>query len=85
MVNLSSDFVKYAFGVSRIGVGVNKKKECKAEVWVKDEGKGIHLGSLQWIFNKFYQARNQSIIKPKGTGLGLSISERIVAMDGGEI
>ena len=37
------------------------------------------------IFDKFFQARDQTRKKPKGTGLGLSITKRIVNMHEGEI
>ncbi len=29
------------------------------------------------IFDKFYQSRNQNILKPTGSGLGLAISKKL--------
>ena len=37
------------------------------------------------IFDKFYQSKNQNIIKPTGSGLGLAISKRIVEAHNGNI
>jgi len=37
------------------------------------------------IFDKFYQSKNQNILKPTGSGLGLAISKKIVQAHGGSI
>ena len=37
------------------------------------------------IFNKFYQAKNQTILKPIGSGLGLAISKQIIESHKGKI
>jgi Na+/proline symporter/signal transduction histidine kinase len=55
------------------------------EITVKDNGRGIHKEDLEFVFDKFFQARNQMIKKPQGTGLGLAICKRIVEMHGGHI
>ncbi|MEO1255771.1 MAG: ATP-binding protein, partial [Bacteroidota bacterium] len=37
------------------------------------------------IFEKFFQARDQTRKKPKGTGLGLSITKKIIELHDGSI
>ena len=37
------------------------------------------------IIDKFYQSKNQNIIKPIGSGLGLAISKRLVEAHSGNI
>ncbi|MCD1117666.1 ATP-binding protein [Chryseobacterium turcicum] len=48
-------------------------------------GKNIPEEDLEVIFDKFYQSKNQNIIKPIGSGLGLAISKRIVEAHNGTI
>ena len=55
------------------------------EVSIVDNGKGIKEENLGLIFDKFFQARDQTRKKPKGTGLGLSITKKIVELHGGSI
>ena len=54
-------------------------------VCVNDNGKGVPEEDLEYIFNRFYQSRNQNTIKPEGSGLGLAICKRIVEKHGGKI
>ena len=59
--------------------------ENKIKVYVEDNGKGIEKDDLNLIFNKFYQAKNQTILKPIGSGLGLAISKQIIESHKGKI
>jgi signal transduction histidine kinase len=52
---------------------------------VMDTGAGISPEQLPHIFQKFYQADNQSKAGAKGTGLGLAIAKEIVEAHGGSI
>jgi signal transduction histidine kinase len=52
---------------------------------IKDQGKGIPTESLELIFDKFYQAPNQTLKKPEGSGLGLAISKKIIELHNGTI
>lgn len=52
---------------------------------VKDNGKGIPQEDLVFVFDKFYQSKNQNTIKPQGSGLGLAISKQIVLQHKGKI
>lgn len=52
---------------------------------VQDNGAGIDKNFQRLIFDKFFQAEDQTIKKPKGSGLGLAISKKIIALHQGEI
>ena len=84
-INLLSNSVKYS-------KEEDPKIEVKAElvdaklnVSIIDNGKGIKEENLDNIFDKFFQARDQTRKKPKGTGLGLSITKKIVELHNGSI
>jgi signal transduction histidine kinase len=52
---------------------------------VCDDGKGIPEEEVPYIFDKFFQAKNQTSKKPLGSGLGLAISKKIVEYHQGKI
>lgn len=54
-------------------------------VTVEDNGKGIPDEDINYIFEKFYQSKNQNTIKPQGSGLGLAISKQIIEKHKGQI
>jgi len=58
-------------------------EEC--QVWVEDNGPGVAEGLEELIFDKFFQAKNQTLRKPEGSGLGLAISRKIAELHGGKI
>ena len=62
-------------------------EELKTEisVIVKDNGRGIPDEDKAYIFDKFYQSKNQNIKKPQGSGLGLAICKKIVESHAGTI
>ena len=55
------------------------------EVTVKDNGKGVPEQDIPFIFDKFYQSKNQNTLKPEGSGLGLAISKSIINNHNGSI
>lgn len=65
-------------GMIRVG---SRVRDDNVEVWVEDNGGGIHPEHLSKIFNPFYTTKEVG----KGTGLGLAISHRIMAEHGGSI
>lgn len=50
-----------------------------------DNGVGVDPVDLPFIFDKFYQSKNQDLKKPIGSGFGLAIVKTIVEMHGGQI
>lgn len=61
------------------------EKENQLIITIFNTGKHIPEEDLEMIFDKFYQSKNQNILKPTGSGLGLAISKKIVQAQGGTI
>ncbi len=82
--NLLSNAVKFApeKGLVRVSVHAHDRE---LELWVEDNGKGIEPALHELIFDKFFQAKNQTLRKPEGTGLGLAICRRIIELHDGRI
>ena len=83
--NLLSNAIKFApeeKGIIKISVHANHDE---LQVWIEDNGKGIPADLHTLIFDKFFQARNQTLKKPEETGLGLAICKKIVEMHQGKI
>ncbi len=85
LTNLVSNAVKFCEPEKGKITISYKKKEGHLKITVKDNGKGIPEEDLPFIFDKFYQSKNQNIVKPEGSGLGLSICKQIVENHNGEI
>lgn len=82
MYNLLGNAVKFARHQIKISL-IDSYNEW--QIRVQDDGKGIEPGLEQLIFDKFFQARNQTLTKPEGSGLGLAICKKIMQMHGGSI
>ncbi|MFO7673039.1 MAG: HAMP domain-containing sensor histidine kinase, partial [Lutibacter sp.] len=85
IVNLMSNAFKFSNeknGEVKISTYVNHNKVV---ITVEDNGKGIETDELFSIFNKFYQSKNQTLLKPIGSGLGLAISKQIIESHNGKI
>lgn len=85
MTNLLSNAIKFVEeGTGKIKVTIHDNHDG-LQVWVEDNGRGIPKELHELIFDKFFQARNQTLKKPQGTGLGLAICKKIIEMHGGKI
>lgn len=84
IINLLSNAIKFTPEQGCIDISIREESEYLF-VSIKDTGKGIPEEEVEHIFDKFFQARNQTIKKPEGTGLGLAICKRIIDMHKGEI
>ncbi len=85
LINLLSNAIKFSneeIGEVSVKTYINNHK---VEVSVEDSGKGIEPNDLLSIFDKFYQSKNQTILKPVGSGLGLAISKQIIESHNGKI
>jgi DICT domain-containing protein/signal transduction histidine kinase len=72
-----------ADGVIAIAVKANGAKAL--EVTVSDTGRGIETGSLETVFDRFYQEEGALRRSAGGTGLGLAICRQVVKNWGGRI
>lgn len=84
IINLLGNAVKFTPEKGAIHLVV-RENETQIETSIIDNGKGISPELHELIFDKFFQAKNQTIKKPIGTGLGLAICKRIIEMHHGKI
>ena len=85
LINLLSNAIKFSeenIGKVKISIEINSDDLL---ISVTDNGRGIGEDELFSIFNKFYQSKNQTILKPVGSGLGLAISKQIIETHNGKI
>ena len=82
--NLLSNAFKFTDRGGTVELGV-EGTDGEVTITVKDSGAGIPPEQLPHIFEKFYQASNQSQAAARGTGLGLAIAREIVEAHGGSI
>ncbi|MBP6660738.1 MAG: HAMP domain-containing histidine kinase, partial [Chitinophagales bacterium] len=83
--NLLSNAIKFA--PNQNGIITVRVNEIDGEISteIEDNGKGIEKDLLLLIFDKFFQAKNQTLKKPEGSGLGLAICKKIIEMHQGKI
>ena len=84
MTNLVGNAIKFIDSGGSIRISIFPNHD-EVQVWVEDDGKGISPELHELIFDKFFQARNQTLKKPEGSGLGLAICKKIIDMHGGKI
>ena len=82
--NLLSNAFKFTDREGRVELGVFSVPSG-VTMEVRDSGAGIAPDQLPHVFEKFYQADNQSAAAVKGTGLGLAIAKEIVEAHRGTI
>ena len=85
LVNLLSNSLKFVDSQKgNIKIFIENEHEF-VKINVEDNGKGIPKEDSQYIFDKFYQSKNQNIQKPKGSGFGLAICKQIIESHQGKI
>ncbi len=62
-----------------------KEEDQMIKVVIEDNGKGIPKEDFNYIFEKFYQSKDQNIKKPQGSGFGLAICKKIIESHKGKI
>ncbi|WP_103072603.1 sensor histidine kinase [Aquimarina sediminis] len=75
-------FIEKKDGIVKIS---SEKNQGSIRISIEDNGKGILAEDMKYIFDKFYQSKNQNVKKPAGSGFGLAISKQIVEGHNGKI
>ncbi|WP_164472033.1 ATP-binding protein [Amniculibacterium aquaticum] len=82
--NILGNALKFANHQGMIQTKFQETEEC-LKISIFNTGKTIPEEDLNYIFDKFYQSKNQNILKPVGSGLGLAICKKIIQAHEGEI
>ncbi|HEY6081547.1 MAG TPA: PAS domain S-box protein [Polyangiaceae bacterium] len=82
--NLLSNAVKFNEAGGRIWI-VLGRKDSSITLTVSDNGKGIELDFLPYVFERFKQADGSTTRRFGGLGLGLAIVRHIVELHGGRV
>lgn len=85
LTNLMSNAIKFCDPQKGLIKVKYKIKKNHVEFQVIDNGRGIPVDDFDFIFDKFYQSKDQNTIKPQGSGLGLAISKQIIEKHKGRI
>ncbi|WP_340154205.1 sensor histidine kinase [uncultured Winogradskyella sp.] len=85
LTNLLSNAIKFCSPKTGEIILDYKLGNEKIEISVTDNGKGIPEEDYDFIFDKFYQSKDQNTRKPQGSGLGLAITKQIVEKHNGKI
>ena len=84
VVNLVANAVRHAPDAGTVRVGLARRDDL-VELWVEDDGDGIHPAYLDAIFEPFVQGPERHHDAKPGTGLGLSLVREMVQLHGGTI
>jgi signal transduction histidine kinase len=85
LYNLLENSIKY-IGEEHGNISIEIERQGTfALIKVKDNGKGISVDDIPYVFDKFYRAEKSRSSSIPGSGLGLSICKYIVEEHGGEI
>lgn len=85
MVNLISNAIKFCNQEQGKIMITAYQLDDSLKVNVIDNGAGIKKQEAEFVFDKFYQVKNQTRKKPLGSGLGLAICKNIIQMHQGRI
>ena len=85
LAKLLDNACKFTQADGEIAIAVKTNGKKVLEVTVSDTGRGIETGSLETVFDRFYQEEGALRRSAGGTGLGLAICRQIVKNWGGEI
>ncbi len=85
VVNLLSNAIKFCQAQKGEIIIATHYVEGWIYTSIQDNGVGIDKKFHRLIFDKFFQAEDQTIKKPRGSGLGLAISKKILELHNGQI
>lgn len=85
LAKLLDNACKFTQVDGEITIAVKTNGGKTLEITVADTGRGIETGSLETVFDRFYQEEGALRRSAGGTGLGLAICRQVVKNWGGEI
>lgn len=87
LTNLLSNAFKFTPVGGKIEVVMNLYEDKKnyLELRVEDNGPGIPVRKLPYVFDRFYQADASSRRQHEGSGIGLSLVKELIELHGGKI
>jgi len=83
LTNLLDNAIKYSPGGGAVEVTLSQPTPTWIKLSIRDHGIGIAPDKREHIFERFYQAHEES--GNRGMGLGLYVSRQIVELHGGSI
>ncbi|MEI9914339.1 MAG: HAMP domain-containing sensor histidine kinase [Candidatus Saccharibacteria bacterium] len=83
ITNLLSNAIKYSPGGGKVQINIRMKD--RVIISVKDNGFGIPDRAKNYVFSKFYRAKNAVKYDVSGTGIGLYLAKQIADRLQGDI
>jgi signal transduction histidine kinase len=84
LTNLTSNALRYTPSGGSVTLHASRVAK-RVQVEVKDNGDGIKVEDLPFVFERFYRGEKSRSRQTGGTGLGLAIARGIVELHGGQI
>lgn len=84
LLNILSNAVKYSNPGGSVFLSLLRTTERLA-IKVRDEGIGIDMEQLDYVFEPFGRLQSSFTAMPDGAGLGLPIARRLMELHGGDI
>lgn len=84
LLNILSNAVKYSRPEGSVFLKLTQTKDYVIIV-VRDEGQGIDMDRLDFVFEPFGRLQSNFTAMPEGAGLGLPIARRLMELHGGDI
>lgn len=85
LINVLSNAIKFSNQEAGEVIIRVSNSDQDITVCISDNGRGIDPELKELIFDKFFQAKNQTLRKPEGSGLGLAICKKIIDLHHGNI
>lgn len=85
LYNLLSNALKFTPQQGEISITLSCSQEDGLQLKVQDNGEGIEVGELPYIFDRFYQTKATQLKHSEGSGIGLALTKELVELQSGVI